>query len=68
MNVLSAKMATAEATFRFDPLNYRLGSMRVETEGHEHWEEILDERLEKIAEVHDLLDQKFAALRPRMEK
>lgn len=66
--ILSAKMATAEATFRFDPLNYRLGSLRVETEGHEHWEEILDERLEKIAAVHDLLDQKFATLRSRMEK
>ena len=66
--ILNAKMATADATFRFDALNYRLAGLRVETDGHEHWEEILDERLEKIAAVHDLLDQKFAALRPRMEK
>jgi len=66
--ILNAKMATADATFRFDALNYRLGALRVETESHEHWEELLDERLEKIEAVHDLLDQKFASLRPRLEK
>lgn len=66
--ILNAKMATAEATFRFDALNYRLGALRVETESHEHWEELLDERLEKIGEVHDLLDMKFEALRLRIEK
>lgn len=66
--ILNAKMATADATFRFDALNYRLGALRVETESHEHWEELLDERLEKIDAVHDLLDQKYDALRSRLEK
>jgi len=65
--ILNAKMATAEATFRFDALNYRLGALRIETESHEHWEELLDERLEKIEVVYDLLDRKYAALRPRLE-
>ncbi len=66
--ILSAKMATADATFRFDALNYRLAGLRIETESHEHWEELLDERLEKIAAVHELLDGKFTALRARLEK
>lgn len=66
--ILSAKMATADASFRFDPLNYRLSGLRVETESHEHWEELLDERLEKIQAIHELLDKKFDALRARIEK
>lgn len=66
--ILNAKMATADATFRFDALNYRLGALRIETESHDHWEELLDERLEKISAVHDLLDQKFTDLRPLLEK
>lgn len=66
--ILNVKMATNDATFRFDAVNFRLGALRVETGSHEHWEELLDERLEKIEAVHDLLDRKYAALRPRVEK
>lgn len=66
--ILSAKMVTSEATFRFDALNFRLSAMRVDTESHEHWEELLDERLERIENTFDLLDRKYDALRSVLEK
>ncbi len=66
--ILSAKMVTADSVFRFDALNFRLTGIRIETESHDHWEELLDERLEKISDVHDFLDRRFAQLRPRMTK
>ena len=57
--ILVANMAAGDVTFRFDALSYRLSNLKIETEKHDHWTELLDERLEKIAAVFDLLDRKF---------
>lgn len=60
--ILSAKIITAETTFRFDALSYRINGLRVETDRHDHWTELLDERLEKIGAMYELLDQKYEGL------
>ncbi len=60
--ILVANMIAGEATFRFDALAYRISNLKVETGKHDHWTEQLDERLEKIAEVFELLDRKFFEL------
>ena len=64
--ILAAKMVTSDTIFRFDALNYRLSAIRVETESHEHWQDLLDERLEKIEATYDALYKKYTALRPRL--
>jgi len=64
--LLSAKLVAGEVAFRLDALNYRLSSIRVQTEVHEQWQDLLDERLEKIDAMHELLDRKYAAMRPRL--
>lgn len=65
--VLAAKMLMGggEVTFRFDALSYRINGLKVEAGRHEHWTELLDERLEKIAAVWQALDDKYAALMSR---
>ena len=60
--ILVANMAAGDVTFRFDALSYRVSNLKVETSKHEHWTELLDERLEKIAAVFELLDRKFFEL------
>ena len=62
--ILSAKLTTGEVTFRLDGPTWRVSSLRVETDRHEHWIGLLDERLEKIAAVYELLDGKYADLDP----
>ncbi len=62
--VLSAKLTTGEVTFRLDGPAWRVSSLRVETDKHEHWTSLLDERLEKISAVYELLDSKYADLDP----
>jgi hypothetical protein len=64
--LLSAKLIFENAAFRLDGLNYRLSGLRIETEPHDSWIDILDERLEQIAMVWDLLDRKYAAVSPRL--
>lgn len=60
--LLSAKLITAETAFRFDALSYKLSGLRIETDRHDHWTELLDERLEKIVAAWDMLDSKYEAL------
>ena len=62
--VLAAKLVTAETRFRLEGMSYRIAGLKVQTERHDHWTELLDERLERIAEVWDLLDGKYRDLRP----
>lgn len=62
--VLAAKLITGESSFRFEAMSFQLASLRVEIGRHEHWTELLDERLEKIAAVFTLLEEKYAALKP----
>ncbi len=64
--ILAAKLLTPEASFRFDALNFRLGSLRVETSRHDHWTDLLDERVEKIAAVWELLETKYKELASKL--
>ncbi len=64
--ILAAKLLTGDAAFRLDALSFRLASLRVETSRHEHWIELLDERLEKIAGVFELLESKYKELASRL--
>ena len=64
--LLAAKLVAGNTAFRFDALNYRLSGIRMETEHHETWQDLLDERLEKIDAIFELLDRKYAALRKRL--
>ncbi len=64
--ILAAKLLTGDASFRFDALNFRLSGLRVEIGRHDHWTDLLDERLEKIAAVWDLLETKYRQLASRL--
>ncbi|MDY7092693.1 MAG: hypothetical protein SX243_06945 [Acidobacteriota bacterium] len=65
--ILSAKLTTGEIDLRLDALDFRASGLRLETERHEHWTELLDERLEKLEAVWDLLDRKYRELAPRFD-
>jgi len=64
--ILSAKLLTADSSFRLDALSFRLSGLRVETSRHEHWIELLDQRLEKIAAVWELLERKYRELASKL--
>jgi len=57
--MLSAKICSPEYQFRFDALNFRVNSLKIETESYEAWEDLLDERLERLEALYDLLDTKY---------
>lgn len=61
--MLSAKVYGSEYQFRFDALNYRVNALKIETELYDAWEDLLDERLEKIEALYDMLDSKYQAWR-----
>lgn len=62
--VLAAKLTTGEITFRLDGASWRIGGLAIDAGRHDHWTELLDARLERIAAVYELLDAKYAALDP----
>lgn len=62
--VLSAQLTTGEVSFRLDGPSWRVSGLKVETGRHDHWTELLDERLEKIGAVYDLLGTKYEELDP----
>lgn len=62
--VLAGKLTTGEVSFRLDGASWRIGGLTVQTGRHEHWTELLDERLEKIAAAYELIDAKYAQLDP----
>ena len=64
--LLTAKLLSGESSFRFEALSFRISNLRVEASRHEHWTELLDERLEKIGEVWELLERKYDELRSEM--
>ena len=64
--ILAAKLLTGDASFRFDALNFRISSLRFEIGRHDHWTDLLDERLEKIAAIWDLLESKYKELASRL--
>jgi hypothetical protein len=59
VELLAAKLQSAEGTFRLDALTFRLSSLAVERARPAHWTERLDERLERITAVWELLDRKY---------
>ena len=65
--LLSAKLVTGDSSFRFEALSFRVANLKVEAERHEHWTQLLDERLEKVGGLFELLDRKYADLRSKME-
>jgi hypothetical protein len=60
--IVAANMVAGDVSFRFDALSYRVSNLKVDVEPHEHWTQTLDARLEKFAEVYELLDRKFFEL------
>jgi len=66
--LLSAKMLVGDppSTFRLEATSFRIAGLKIETSKHDHWTELLDERLEKINEVFELLDRKYDELAPRL--
>jgi len=57
--LLAAKLFSTEYAFRFDAPDFRVSSLKMDTENHLHWADILDERLERIEALYDLLDEKY---------
>jgi len=64
--ILSAKLHLGPVPLRFDALAYRLNGVRLEPVKNEHWTVDLDQRLEQIAAVFTLLDEKYAALKEKL--
>ncbi|HEX2254577.1 MAG TPA: hypothetical protein VHQ65_15010 [Thermoanaerobaculia bacterium] len=64
VEVLSGKLTTGEVAFRLDGPTWRISGLKVETGRHDHWWELLDERLEGIAAVFERLDAKYEELDP----
>ena len=64
--LLSARLVAGDHRFRLEASTFRVNGLSVETARHDHWTELLDERLEKISALFELLDAKYRELRPRM--
>ena len=64
--ILAGKIVIGEHAFHLDGLRHRIGSLRIETEIHDTWIELLDERLEHIDALFDVLDRKYSELRSRL--
>lgn len=64
--ILSAKIFLGTIPFRFDALSYRLNGLKLEPVKNEHWTMDLDQRLEQIGGVFAALDEKYAALKGKL--
>lgn len=64
VEILSAQLTTGEISFRLDGAAWKVSGLKVATERHHHWTELLDERLEKIAAAFELLDAKYDEVDP----
>lgn len=64
--ILSAKIHLGTVPMRFDALSYRLNGLKLEPVKNEHWTIDLDQRLEQIAGVFATLDEKYGALKGKM--
>lgn len=66
--VLSAKLISGEpqASFRLEGPSFRVSALRIETAKHDHWTELLDDRLNGIGAIFELLDRKYDELAPRL--
>lgn len=64
--ILSAKIHVGTVLLRFDALSYRLNGLKLEPVRNEHWTVDLDQRLEQIAGVFETLDEKYKALKDKL--
>lgn len=66
--ILSAKIHVGQALMRFDALSYRVNGLKLEPVKNEHWTVDLDQRLEQIAGIFEVLDEKYRALKDKMNE
>ncbi len=64
--ILSAKIHVGTVLMRFDALSYRLNGVKLEPVRNEHWTVDLDQRLEQIGGVFGVLDEKYTALKGKL--
>jgi len=64
--ILSAKIHVGTVLMRFDALSYRLNGLKLEPVRNEHWTVDLDQRLEQIGGVFGVLDEKYKALKDKL--
>lgn len=64
--ILSAKIHVGTVLMRFDALSYRLNGLKLEPVRNEHWTVDLDQRLEQIGGVFEVLDEKYKALKDKL--
>ena len=64
--ILSAKIHVGTVLMRFDALSYRLNGVKLEPVRNEHWTVDLDQRLEQIGGVFEVLDEKYKALKDKL--
>lgn len=64
--ILSAKIHVGPVLMRFDALSYRLNGVKLEPVRNEHWTMDLDQRLEQINNVFEVLDEKYRAVKDKL--
>ena len=64
--ILTAKIHLGTVPMRFDALAYRLNGLKLEPVKNEHWTIDLDQRLEQIATIFETLDEKYGALKGKI--
>lgn len=57
--LLSAKLLLNDQPLTFDGLAYRINGLKLENMKGEHWTEVLDMRLEMLAQTWETLDEKY---------
>jgi len=62
--VLSGRLTTGEIGFSLDGPTWKLSGLKAPGGRHDHWTELLDERLEAIGAVYDLLETKYEEIDP----
>lgn len=65
--LLSAKILAETFAFQFDGLAYRINGLKIDAYKSLHWIERLESRMEKINQVWEFLDQKFAKAQPELQ-
>lgn len=64
--LLSAKLAAGDLWFNLD-LRWWVRGLKLPACKSDHWTDALEQRLEKIEDLFDLLERRFAELRPAIE-
>lgn len=62
--ILSGRLTTGEISFNLDGTTWKVSGLKVPSGRHDHWTELLDERLEAIEAAYDLLEKKYEEVDP----